>query len=895
MRLLTLTVRNYRLHRELSVTLHPALTVIGGPNETGKSTLVEAAHRAFFLRAKTTSEPQKAMISKHHEGHPEVEIEFEVAGTRHKLFKKFSGANGTVRFTEAAGATLSGEEAEEKLAALLGTDSRVAGNKLAQQWAHLWVWQGSASEDPTGHANAHKDSILAQLREQGGAVVVRSERDAAVAGEIAGRFEEWFNKNGTPKKGSPLGLAAAETEQAEAALLSARAECERLDQAVKDFQQAEHSIRESEVAIQKLQPELEKVQGLLARVASLLGEEQAHKLEAEHAAAHHEKAVQAEQHILSLQKQAAKVQTALAPRETTMRQLVDREVAASQRVAVVETARQDAAKAAAHARQRNELCGLHLRLLEKQREHALLEQKLNLVKQHQGEEEKLRLQLAQCPAITAAGLKKLQKAQTQFQQAATELKAMAATIHVVAVPGAAVVGGKALAPGEAQIITEKTEIRIGDDVRLTIEPGGGSTLAEVRKACESERAAFQTALSALGFSEVNEATGALARRSQIEVEIGRVETVLKTLEAATTQQHHGESTAALAALQDEVTRRTALAGDFPMAGDLAATQLMQARMQKASQEQEAQVAQAEADLAAGSSALKKVRDEITSLQQTLQKERDAALTLQTQIKMLVDTHGDETVRAKIEADALTARQNAEQRFAITRAALEKLQPDLLKTDLARFQRSLEITTKTRNDASTHRAVAANVLQRDGSVDPEAVAAAAEASAVSTKEHHASVRRQAEAIRLLNDLFIAEQRAAAEQFTNPLAEKINDYLHCIYGSDARAVVRWDEDQFAGIDIVRGDQAAGAFSFDALSGGTREQVAAATRLAMAEILAAGQGGCLPVFFDDAFTNSDPVRTEAIQRMLDLAARRGLQIIVLTCNPADYAALGAELVML
>jgi hypothetical protein len=32
-----------------------------------------------------------------------------------------------------------------------------------------------------------------------------------------------------------------------------------------------------------------------------------------------------------------------------------------------------------------------------------------------------------------------------------------------------------------------------------------------------------------------------------------------------------------------------------------------------------------------------------------------------------------------------------------------------------------------------------------------------------------------------------------------------------------------------------------------------------------------------------------------MLDLGARRGLQIIVLTCNPSDYAALGARQVIL
>jgi hypothetical protein len=53
--------------------------------------------------------------------------------------------------------------------------------------------------------------------------------------------------------------------------------------------------------------------------------------------------------------------------------------------------------------------------------------------------------------------------------------------------------------------------------------------------------------------------------------------------------------------------------------------------------------------------------------------------------------------------------------------------------------------------------------------------------------------------------------------------------------------------------------------------------------------------PIVFDDAFVNSDPVRTRAIQEMLDLAAARGLQVIVLTCNHRDYETLGAHLVEL
>ena len=49
------------------------------------------------------------------------------------------------------------------------------------------------------------------------------------------------------------------------------------------------------------------------------------------------------------------------------------------------------------------------------------------------------------------------------------------------------------------------------------------------------------------------------------------------------------------------------------------------------------------------------------------------------------------------------------------------------------------------------------------------------------------------------------------------------------------------------------------------------------------------------DDAFTNSDPNRLKAVQRVLDLGARRGLQIIVLSCNPEDYGQLAAGKILL
>jgi len=77
----------------------------------------------------------------------------------------------------------------------------------------------------------------------------------------------------------------------------------------------------------------------------------------------------------------------------------------------------------------------------------------------------------------------------------------------------------------------------------------------------------------------------------------------------------------------------------------------------------------------------------------------------------------------------------------------------------------------------------------------------------------------------------------------------------------------------------------YDFDQLSGGMREQLTAALRLSMADVLKSEHNGCLPLVFDDAFTNSDPQRVEIVKKMLQSAVDKGLQIILLTCDPKAY----------
>jgi ABC-type thiamine transport system ATPase subunit len=145
--------------------------------------------------------------------------------------------------------------------------------------------------------------------------------------------------------------------------------------------------------------------------------------------------------------------------------------------------------------------------------------------------------------------------------------------------------------------------------------------------------------------------------------------------------------------------------------------------------------------------------------------------------------------------------------------------------------------------------------------------------------------------MLHRLFLEEQRALSDQFTRPFAEKISGYLRCLFGPGTQAKVLLENNAFKRLEVARATHEFGSCDFAGLSGGAKEQVAAAARLAMAEVLAQEHDQCLPLVFDDAFAYSDPQRVKNLQDMLGLAAERGLQVIVLTCNPSDYTSLGAR----
>jgi len=130
---------------------------------------------------------------------------------------------------------------------------------------------------------------------------------------------------------------------------------------------------------------------------------------------------------------------------------------------------------------------------------------------------------------------------------------------------------------------------------------------------------------------------------------------------------------------------------------------------------------------------------------------------------------------------------------------------------------------------------------------------------------------------------------------PLTSRVCNYLERLYGDGTTVTVEHDGGRFSRLTLSRRGVGDATFGSAQLSAGAKEQAAAAFRLAMAEVLTEDYDGYLSVVFDGALVNSDADRQRALQRLLDLAASRGLQVIVLASRPESYATLGVAIVTL
>ena len=898
MKLLSATVRNYRIHRELTIDFDQARTLIGGLNETGKTTLIEAVHRGLFMKSTVTGEARQSMVSDAFPGHPEVEVRFVAKGAECHLIKRFSGVSGTTQLVLVGGQTWQGEEAESRLVGLLGVEELGGGRgilgRVSEQWSHLWVWQGMSGDDPSEHAASQQAHLLQQLQQTGGAVTMQSELDGRVALRFAQAKDQIYVRAGNARIGSDLDKAQTEAQQAETDRAGALERLDRLRQAVRNFEDASSTIQRTTSDLEDLRQQRQGVNEKISQAEELRRTENAQASAVDSAVENLAALEDIEKNIDGIRESISTLQKSLEPKQKEEGSLESALTDSRKRTTNAEREYDEALKNTRVVRLRRELAAAYVNRFEKEARNKELRTRLERVQALEKDIASFREKLAQLASIDQTGLEALQELENELAQASAALNAMAAEVEVVVSDQPVRVDDTELSAGESQTVSEPTDVKVGDSLCLRIHPGGGDSLANAREELRTLREDLRRSLDEYGLKSITKASEVVARRTDLQSRMDNTEAALEELDAEDLAETCSSAKDELTAAEADVKRRIEQVADAEQPSTLVDARAWCDREEDALHTVESD----ETSLNVTRDTLQQehgdLENELNNLRDTIAGEKQELTGFKAQLRLLLDNHRDDETRIKALEEARKAKKDAEVALAGTYASLEALQPDLLEADHKRLLRAWDETERQRQDAQTSRAVSQAALRSDGTVDPHAALAQAEARLESATEHLDAVSRKAKAIALVDSLFQQEQRALADRFSQPLAQKISDYLQCLFGPDAQAVVTFEDNTFKSIQLVRSAQG-GAMSFDSLSGGTCEQVAAAVRLAIAELLAADHDNSLPIVLDDSFAYSDPERVNTLQRMLDLGASRGLQIIVLTCNPSDYAALGARQIIL
>jgi DNA repair exonuclease SbcCD ATPase subunit len=894
MRLLSLTVRNYRIHRDLTVEFDPARNLIGGPNETGKSTLAEAIHRVLFMRHRAGGDLQKSMVSDLHPGAPEVTLTFQAGGETWTIEKQFAGAKGSARLRAASGLSLQGDAAEDKLAEITANPDGMA-NRLAElttRWSHLWVWQGTAGADASPHLASRRDELVQRLQHQGLAAVMQSATDERASEKIRLAYDEIFTRTGSVRANSRLDLATKALAEADAALNRAIDQHQRLAAAVIEQESAAKTLAGSLAALPAKRAELATVQASLATADALRARHEKEHLVLQNATANRDQLAKADHQIRDFRHQAAAAREALVPAEAKLAVLADQESTARAAADTADLAHRATNAAVRLARQHHDLAAACVARFEKAAAHEALTAKsmdlATLVTALATDRDAL----SKLPPISAAQLDSLRQLEARIGQAESALTAIAAGIELVSSDHAVLLDGQPLAAGESRVITETAALALGSGTLLRIRPGGGTSLAEARRKATELREKLTTALDQLAVKTVADAAAIVTARQVIEQRLANTESRLQASGARELPADLAAVTTALTAATAEVDHRRAALPPDPaptLPESLAAARTWLAETRTALHQAEAREHSLLVDADARRLAHQEKSQALLAQREALDAGRKRLEHLESSARVLEQNHGDATHRTAALAAATTAAAAAQASFDATAAALVDLNPELLRQQSTRLTRVIANEEEKQRDAETRIAVARNTLALDGSTDPEAELLQAKARHAVAAEEQAREQRHADAIALLHRLVTEAQSAIGASVTQPIADRVAGYLECLFGRGVRVEVELNHPAKPSLQLTR--PGSPTFPFDSLSGGAKEQVAAAVRLATAEILAANHHGCLPILFDDAFAFADDDRIQALQAMLDLAASRGLQVLVLTCTPADYLGLGAR----
>ncbi|MCS6952153.1 MAG: AAA family ATPase [Bryobacteraceae bacterium] len=881
-----LTVEKFRCFlNRVDLPLDPkAFTVLYGPNASGKSTLLQAliaalanAHSAKG-RAMETLRPWDTNLA------PEVTVAFEHGGAAWRVWKRFLdrpqcrleklAARGHYRLQA------EGKAADQQLAELLGLEPApgAAGVEAMGVAQILWAPQGEL-ELPALSGRALEDVRAILGAQLGGRL------GPALECWVAEQYGQFWTPTGKPKKSREQEKAALRElehrlDEARVGLahleeLAGAAEIARRE-AAELHRQASAIRSELEEALQQ-----EKNAELLRAIVGNL-EAQARLKEKDR----HELLKRIEQ-IRDLSARIAELQQAERNVETSVEQKRQAERLASQQAADAK-ARSDTLAAQIDRLRRTEQLARRLeQLLGEQRAVAERVARVEELEQ-QLDQERRRLEALRAPS--EGELATIRQLHDRLRELDIRLEALLLKAELVPeleadveVIEGAPAGRHRLVAGAPFRITAQGRMELHlagfGQVRLL---GPETSAPQLQRDREATAAQLRSWFERFGTDQLAELASRQSQHAEIQSRIDRLQTERQTLLAGSTSEELNQRLARLQHEAAEIVREEPALG--PSSSDELRRLAEQSGREMALKQQEAETARREWEHAHHEwqslcSALEVEESKLQMTRQELARARQELIACQ---------HDGRTPEER-ERDL----QRLELEWKRIHDQLEKA-----RDELARSQPGRAAALKAQVQVWEQRLAQAEQRRLQAEADSRALFARGPYEQYSNLETEVERRRRAvesvelhaEAVRRLHEAVLAAKEEMLEGLAEPVAAEAARILARIAGRPMGTLslspdftVASVQPESAGRDVDLGE----------LSGGEREQLYLAVRLALARFLAQRERQL--VVLDDVLTATD---SERLGRLFDLLSelQESLQILILTCHPERFRALpGARFVRL
>ena len=841
------------------------LNIFAVPNEAGKSTMFDALHALLFVRHTSKAKPIMS-LKPYAGGSPWIVADVECERGRYRIEKKFlRGSFARILDIDRDREVARADEAQCWINQLIGAEHGGYGPT-----GLLWVRQGESSNLASG--SEVRQAALGSIVEDEVSTLTGGRRMRKILNRCSERLGNLITPKGRPKPKEAYGEAIQRVDSLKGQLVDLRGQLAR---AQHNLDERQRKRREhAELADPLKQAEDEK---LLAHARHAFKEAREHveqiarvkmeldleKLNQKNSISDKDSFTKECDEALERKRELKELERALPKLEVKRNRAVECETRARAAWQTAEKALREYESLLKQAR-------VAQSAREAKQRHDELADNLKKAAGEKNAERKARAD-AEAIRIEPEDIDELDRLENELAQSEHAIQATSTTLRAKYEKGKErrlKLGGVVMEHDVDVQIDGASSIAINDVAILSIVPGSGEALdAAKRKLSEAEKRVAEK-LAALGSENSTMARARLRTRNKLQRVAETCNAKINVLapdgiDALATQ------VADLAAQLD-----VRIKSDLP---DVATAE----KARDACRERE-QSTRENLDAANGST---------QSATNDLQKQR-----------LRIEAAEQAAARAldrTVPEEGWPARQALHDKaVADTYAKVTPLIASLKELKEAPHDLKLAETTVIRlEEAKQNRETRIANLRKDIAVLDERLSSAANdglAEKCSEVEGHLETARQRKqryeaevaALRRLQEALEAANAGVRERYLEPVNKELKPLLGLLYGG---AQIEFNDD-LAPERLTRNGVAE---NMEALSGGTREQIAILTRLAFAKLLAKS-GPAPPIILDDALIFSDDDRIEKMFTALH-AQTRDLQMLAFSCRQRAFETLGGTILEL